>query len=1134
MSHLNGIQSKQLNQLNSKDGEAFTATSAPGWFIKGNSTYGEAFSPERPGNLVKFFTTGSDYFKDVASAIKNAKKSIFISGWQINYEVRLEGDTRLWDCLNHALRKKGQTPDIYLMPWLSPKAAVDTGDLETMVAAFILNAGLKKKKVWCLPAIQQSDMGSLGLFFSHHQKMVVIDNEVAYVGGIDLAYGRRDDNNFRLAADGRTANEFYNPCIPALKEIDPHQQYPYMTTVELISAALLEGDVLSKAQRKLAWAMDNKMFNVLRQAKKEVGEWFSDKGKDGMRLLGAGAAYSTGSVLYIAEFVKRQMTGDNLEAWKNTLRQWKVSLDGAVNTIDQEAQTLKKTDSTLTELRQEAKSISLAIGVWLEKPQEASAIQQRVEDWLVRAQQKVPMLTSMTQSGRARLQNQVGQLKSEVQMWVQRVTPQLDQLQQDLSTWATQIIKSGGQLTDKLLNEGSELTSLWIQQTGLGAFYAWINNTPSPILTAKALQELEQIATPFILYLHSVLDRLSETQKDEPYSYLADPATRLLPRGGMMLDDKTQPRMPWHDVHMRLEGSSVYDLSRNFIDRWNSLQARFDGKVQKMPSALIGLLKFATKNLEPVPFKAHYLAQPERVAPTGEMNVQVLRSAPMRMRNEERQGAAKAGHNLTSAAPNGVQANCLQAMLQAISGAQHFIYIENQFFQSEYGADSAETAAVTAGPMQSLMKIEGLPGYEIYKDRLRLGNLQDNPKSLANVDYFELARMIRNKEAETFTQGVMQVLSNQSTVEILKGMQTPQNAIKNPLCEALAERIERAIEMGENFHVYMVLPVHPEGPLNALNLMTQVHLTMQSLSLGEQSLIKRIQRAMAIKAQMDRGKTETQAIESIKFFKDRTETKRVFEDEDWSRYLTLLNLRSWEEINQQPVTEQIYIHSKLLIADDRIAILGSANINDRSQMGDRDSELAVVVAGSTSLPTSINGRMQYPVCPQVKQLRTDLWRKIFALNAQPRKNSVQPASDLEKVIATPAAAATWQAIQRQAFSNAEAYEQAFRHVPRNDASIWPLWGQVSVAPPSSSAAVKGASNAMPFEKEFWLSTMAGKHPTTVCGFITALPIHWTKYENNNSGFNLTILAKIEPTRDRAATSQHYAVLAQDTQSKERT
>jgi len=64
--------------------------------------------------------------------------------------------------------------------------------------------------------------------------------------------------------------------------------------------------------------------------------------------------------------------------------------------------------------------------------------------------------------------------------------------------------------------------------------------------------------------------------------------------------------------------------------------------------------------------------------------------------------------------------------------------------------------------------------------------------------------------------------------------------------------------------------------------------------------------------------------------------------------------------------------------------------------------------------------------------------------------------------------------------------------------------------------------------------MVGQHPTTIRGFITALPISWTKYENNNSGFNLTILAKIEPMRDRTEPSQRYAVLAQDTQNKERT
>lgn len=43
------------------------------------------------------------------------------------------------------------------------------------------------------------------------------------------------------------------------------------------------------------------------------------------------------------------------------------------------------------------------------------------------------------------------------------------------------------------------------------------------------------------------------------------------------------------------------------------------------------------------------------------------------------------------------------------------------------------------------------------------------------------------------------------------------------------------------------------------------------------------------------------------------------------------------------VTELIYVHSKLLIADDSLVICGSANINDRSLLGKRDSEIAVLI-----------------------------------------------------------------------------------------------------------------------------------------------------------------------------------------------
>lgn len=55
------------------------------------------------------------------------------------------------------------------------------------------------------------------------------------------------------------------------------------------------------------------------------------------------------------------------------------------------------------------------------------------------------------------------------------------------------------------------------------------------------------------------------------------------------------------------------------------------------------------------------------------------------------------------------------------------------------------------------------------------------------------------------------------------------------------------------------------------------------------------------------------------------------------------------------VTEELYIHAKLLIADDRIVIMGSANLNDRSQCGDRDSEIALITEDKDMIPSRMNG-----------------------------------------------------------------------------------------------------------------------------------------------------------------------------------
>ncbi|CAJ2662270.1 unnamed protein product [Trifolium pratense] len=57
-------------------------------------------------------------------------------------------------------------------------------------------------------------------------------------------------------------------------------------------------------------------------------------------------------------------------------------------------------------------------------------------------------------------------------------------------------------------------------------------------------------------------------------------------------------------------------------------------------------------------------------------------------------------------------------------------------------------------------------------------------------------------------------------------------------------------------------------------------------------------------------------------------------------YISFYGLRNYGRLSDGgPVaTSQVYVHSKIMIIDDCISLIGSANINDRSLLGSRDSE----------------------------------------------------------------------------------------------------------------------------------------------------------------------------------------------------
>ncbi|TCD69038.1 Phospholipase D1 [Steccherinum ochraceum] len=74
-------------------------------------------------------------------------------------------------------------------------------------------------------------------------------------------------------------------------------------------------------------------------------------------------------------------------------------------------------------------------------------------------------------------------------------------------------------------------------------------------------------------------------------------------------------------------------------------------------------------------------------------------------------------------------------------------------------------------------------------------------------------------------------------------------------------------------------------------------------------------------------------------------------------HVSVFSLRNWAKLRGDVLTtEQVYIHGKVCIVDDRLAIIGSANINERSQRGDRDSEIAAVIRDTDMIDGSMAGK----------------------------------------------------------------------------------------------------------------------------------------------------------------------------------
>ncbi|KAL3634928.1 hypothetical protein CASFOL_021982 [Castilleja foliolosa] len=318
------------------------------------------------------------------------------------------------------------------------------------------------------------------------------------------------------------------------------------------------------------------------------------------------------------------------------------------------------------------------------------------------------------------------------------------------------------------------------------------------------------------------------------------------------------PRQPWHDLHCKIEGPGVYDVLKNFEQRWlKDINSR---KIRKVYKIIKGVPRELV-DIENDPL----ITSPSANVPSNhpeKWHVQIFRSIDSGSQEDDVDETEE--RNNTE-----IDTSIHKAYVQAIRSAQHFIYIENQYF---IGSSFAWPSRSIDAGADNLIPIE------------------------------------------------------------------------------LALKIASKIKARERFAVYIVIPMWPEGDPNS-------H-TIQSILYWQRLTMKMMYKIVAEEIKSS-GLVNAHPTDYLNFYclgnrEDRGQTSSdIYHETDSDEYRRFM----------------VYVHSKGMIVDDTYVILGSANINERSMAGSRDTEIAM----GAYQPHYTWPKMKKHPCGQVYGYRNSLW-----------------------------------------------------------------------------------------------------------------------------------------------------------------
>lgn len=344
--------------------------------------------------------------------------------------------------------------------------------------------------------------------------------------------------------------------------------------------------------------------------------------------------------------------------------------------------------------------------------------------------------------------------------------------------------------------------------------------------------------------------------------------------------EETGPRQPWHDIHLCVRGPAVLDIVQNFEERWKKQNGLQMGK----------LVDLSAKGI-----KVEGVWSDE-----GSWRTQFFRSIDARTAEfDPKVEAMFAGPSFD--AIKGVTFN--QPELHEVSKLQRKIWRAKSELQRTFTANDAT-------------------GFEFPRS---LNHKRG--RNIENSIHDALVYHIRRAKHSIYIES--QYFLSSSHIWPKKNRAGCQNLV----AAELTWKICQALEDGHRFAAYIVIPMWPEGSPESTpvqEILKWQRLTMEGMYTKiAHAIHRKKEKLKAAGLEYDASPTDY-----LNFFCLGTR-----ETEEGSEATRVPPPKSLGDKLSTTRGHLVYVHSKMTIVDDEIALIGSANINQRSLDGTRDSEI---------------------------------------------------------------------------------------------------------------------------------------------------------------------------------------------------